>query len=380
MDWEDLKSQLSQLRWQGTPAADVDTALTACLEDPAGLPPLDQMLVAGDLIAIGMEDLTNTSAQLLDALLNWLSGHAVSPEHLAVVLPMGATRSQGLPAVEAIQESHPGVNWVKHDPQDPYASAYLAADADAHPIYFNRALIDADVLIGIRSSRGTHPKARPIAMASELYPQFTNQETWERLYKSFALKSKPKRSWKEAVIEAEDWLGFVFWIESFQDPDGNLARLQAGNHQQLDHLRSSNLHSLWLQNEGPQTDLTVIDVPDSLGWTWTDWLTAIDKVRCSQPEPPKVLLRGALPEWPHRPDEPQEPPAAEDLLSQWIEMECERLAADESIWVLGPSISELQEAAGWFWLDNVAEAAKLIERFENTQLVNGSFVAPCTEN
>lgn len=379
MNWEDLKSQLSQLRWQGTTVSDCDATLTACLQSPAGLPPLDQMLVAGDLIAIAMGDLMGTSAQLLEALLNWLADHAVSPEHIAVVLPMGATRSEGLPTIEVIQEAHSGVNWVKHDPQDPYASAYLAADTDAHPIYFNRALIDADVVIGIRSSRGTHPKAHPIAMTSELYPQFTNQETWDRLFKSYAAKAKPKRSWKDEIIEAEEWLGFVFWIESFLAPDGSLARLQAGDHKQLSHLRATILHSLWSQQEKAQPDLVVIDVPEPLGWNWSDWLTVIDQVRCSRPEPPKVLLRGHLPDWPHRPDEMPDAPTAEELFSQWIEMECERLAAEESIWVLGPPIPELSETAGWFWLDNVAEAAKLIERFESPQLVSGAYIAPSAE-
>jgi hypothetical protein len=376
MNWEDLRSQISQITWRGTTASDLESAFSECLLNPAGLPPLDQMLVAGDLIAIAMSDMTPTAAQLLEALLTWLSAHAVSPEHIAVVLPMEATRSPGLAAVEEIQQAHPGVNWVKHAPEDPYASAYLAADAEAHPIYFNRALIDADVVIGIRSSRGAHPKSRPIAMACELYPRFTNQETWDRLFKSYAVKAKPKRSWNEEIKEAEDWLGFVFWIESFHAPDGALARLQSGDHKQLTQLRPTTVQSLWTLSDGSPPDLVVIDVPECLGWTWAEWLTAIDQVRRSHPEPPKVMLRGTLPNWPQRPVDLPQSPAAEHLLSQWIEMECERLAAEESIWVLGPTLSELSETPGWFWLDNVAEAAKLIERFETAQLVSGAFVAP----
>ena len=62
-----------------------------------------------------------------------------------------------------------------HDPVDPNAVAYIAASRPGNPIYINRALFDADVVIPIGSICANDRDDRPI-----LYPEFSSAETIAR--------------------------------------------------------------------------------------------------------------------------------------------------------------------------------------------------------
>ena len=138
MTWVESTAQLQGHAWQGDPETQLRSSLSSCVSHPSGLPPLQQMLVAGDLIGIAIVDLTPSVAAILDELLHWLATQAVQSEHVAVVLPMGTIPPATLCQFERVQAAHKGVHWVKHDPQDPQGSSYLAANAAASPIYINR--------------------------------------------------------------------------------------------------------------------------------------------------------------------------------------------------------------------------------------------------
>ena len=371
MTWVESTAQLQGHAWQGDPETQLRSSLSSCVSHPSGLPPLQQMLVAGDLIGIAIVDLNPSVAAILDELLHWLATQAVQSEHVAVVLPMGTIPPATLCQFERVQAAHEGVHWVKHDPQDPQGSSYLAANAAASPIYINRVLVDADVVIAIRSPLSPHPEAQAIAMACELYPQFTNFETWSRLFQTYA-QVPDKKGWQAEVVESEEWLGIIFWIECLHHPNGQIQTLLSGDRKSLSVAREASYSNYSTPSTSPVSQMIVLDVPKKLDWNWPHWLAAIDRLRCEQPEPPKILLHGELPPWPITHHDNESPETADEALAEWIKMVCERVGTEGDLWVLGPKVEKLAEIPGWFWLDSESEADKLLDRFDDRQLVCGT--------
>ena len=62
MTWVESTAQLQGHAWQGDPETQLRSSLSSCVSHPSGLPPLQQMLVAGDLIGIAIVDLNPSVA------------------------------------------------------------------------------------------------------------------------------------------------------------------------------------------------------------------------------------------------------------------------------------------------------------------------------
>ena len=110
------------------------------LEAPIDYPPLRQVVVPGDRVAIPL-DLTLPDASVVLAIVAEIMAE-VGVESIAALID---GRDRGRPAVEC----PPGVELVVHDPSDRASLAYLASTADGRRIYLHRRLADADCVVPI---------------------------------------------------------------------------------------------------------------------------------------------------------------------------------------------------------------------------------------
>lgn len=110
------------------------------LESPIDYPPLRQVVVPGDRVAVpidpslpGIGDVLSTIAEILGD---------VGVESIAAILDGRDPRSAGV--------SLPGgIERVVHDPTDRESLAYLASTASGRRVYLNRRLADADCVVPV---------------------------------------------------------------------------------------------------------------------------------------------------------------------------------------------------------------------------------------
>ena len=69
------------------------------------------------------------------------------------------------------------INVQVHDTENPAGLAYLAANADDQPVYVNRILVDADVVIPVGCPLPGHANQQ----VDCIYPDFSNETIRERM-------------------------------------------------------------------------------------------------------------------------------------------------------------------------------------------------------
>lgn len=156
------------------------TAVCAALADPLGFPPLARATVPGDRIVVAIADDVPRQAAVVAGIVHSLVEANVLPEDITVLLSGGvdACEIQGigdlLPSRLAAE-----VHIQQHDPLDTKSLAYLAASKENKPIFFNRLLFDADMVLPVGCLR---PQASLgyLGVHGSLFPAFSDQATWQR--------------------------------------------------------------------------------------------------------------------------------------------------------------------------------------------------------
>jgi hypothetical protein len=131
--------------WSGPAGANGEVlirSLRSTLEHPIEYPPLRQMVVPGDRVAIALDGALIDVRPLLAVIAEILTQSGVAGEDVTVVTTAAASAelSGNVPA---------GMNLVTHDPADSRSLAYLAATRDGRRIYLNRQITDADVVLPV---------------------------------------------------------------------------------------------------------------------------------------------------------------------------------------------------------------------------------------
>jgi hypothetical protein len=123
----------------GLEPGSVAGAARTALEAPLGLPPLRQVVVPGDRVAIAVGPGVPGLATILEEMAGVLESAGVARADVAAVLPPDAADAL-LPE---------GLTRVRHDPADRANLAYLASTAEGRRIYLDRTLTDADVVLAV---------------------------------------------------------------------------------------------------------------------------------------------------------------------------------------------------------------------------------------
>jgi hypothetical protein len=151
-------------------------------------PPLSAHVVPGDRAAIAVAGEIPQGAAVLEAVAVSLAAGGVAAGDLAILqaAPLDAARRPDV---------LPGA--VPFDPRVESATAYLAADASARPLYVSRVLVDADVVVSV-GSFGWDAALGGRSPEGELWPAFGRSENRASLTLDIA------RRGREALV---DWRG-----------------------------------------------------------------------------------------------------------------------------------------------------------------------------
>ena len=166
-----------------TPAAleDPAAAIAAAMAEPLGFPPLSQVIIPGDQVAIALDRTVPCGGQLVAGLLNQLAESGQLDQYqLQLVFSGTSDELEHRHLEEHIppdQLQHLTIEI--HNPDDPHQLSYLAAAQDDAPIYINRTLCDADVVLPI-VRLGLSGQLGYAGIHGSLFQSFTDTRTRQR--------------------------------------------------------------------------------------------------------------------------------------------------------------------------------------------------------
>jgi lactate racemase len=157
---------------------DPSAAVSAALLDPIGYPSIARTVVPGDRVVIALDPAVPRADAVVAGVLDALMHTAVLAEDIVVLTTRAGRgdryRTGRLPLADG------DVTTIVHDPDDKANLAYLAASKHAEPIYLNRQLCEADVIIPIGLSRPRRSLGYT-GLHGGLYPVFSDGAARGRL-------------------------------------------------------------------------------------------------------------------------------------------------------------------------------------------------------
>jgi hypothetical protein len=156
--------------------------VTEAITAPGHGPPLAAHVVPGDRVVIAIAGAVPQPLAVPRAVVECLRAAGVDPADITLLRaaplepgPAGSPRTE-----EGVEHFDPAVD---------SATAYLAADAEARPLYLARALVDADVVVAL-GSFGWDAALGGRSMEGELWPSFGRTENRHRLIVDVARRGR----------------------------------------------------------------------------------------------------------------------------------------------------------------------------------------------
>ncbi len=148
---ENLAQVISPHR--STPIADLDAAIAAALDQPIGQPPLADWVKPDDRVLIVSDDNTRLTPtdRMLPPLLDRLNAAGVPDRRIACIMALGTHRymtAEELTAKAGL-ESAQRIRIFNHEWREPENLVDLGRSAAGTPLQVNRAVVEADVVIGL---------------------------------------------------------------------------------------------------------------------------------------------------------------------------------------------------------------------------------------
>jgi hypothetical protein len=232
---------------QGDPLDDPAAATDAALTSPLNFPPLAQATVPGDRIVLALEHGVPQAPTLVAAVANYLVGHGAAADRLVVlqtpVAEAGLERDPRMLLPEAWRKE---VAIETHCPETQGKLALLASSHDGKPVYLNRTLLDADLVVPIgclrdASTIGYHGRY------GGLFPAFADAKTQQR----FRKPAVPRMQRQTTMIQREEidevgWLlGTRFTVQAVPGGNGRLLKVLSGEIHEVFRAGDAEYEAAW---------------------------------------------------------------------------------------------------------------------------------------
>lgn len=255
-----LLADLSRL--SARPIDDPVAAVCAALAEPQGYPPLARATVPGDRIVVAIADDVPQQAALVAGIVHSLVEANALPEDITVLLSGGADAGE----IQRIVDFLPSrlaaeVHVQQHDPQDTKGLAYLAASKENKPIYVNRQLFDADVVLPVgclrpRSSLGY------LGVHGSLFPTFSDLATMHRFQATGGSQGAVQQRRHAGEADEAAWLlGIHLIVQVVPGAGDRLLHVLAGEANVVAQQGRDLCESAWLHRllDSPQLVIAAIE-------------------------------------------------------------------------------------------------------------------------
>jgi nickel-dependent lactate racemase len=255
----------------GIASGDIARAVRAALSEPLHFPPLAQATVPGDKIVLALEPGVPQAAAVVAAVVEYLCEAGASPEDITVLRTLADVEAGAADPRERLSgPRREAVQLETHDPQRREQLCYLAATRHGRPIYLNRALCDADLVIPIgclrcREALDYH------GIFGGLYPTFSDVKTLQRFRNPNAADAHTEIHAKaQHEVDAVGWLaGTQFAVEVLPGADGSLLAVFAGEAEAVSKAGQRRSDETWSQTVPQRASLVICGVTgEAARQTW----------------------------------------------------------------------------------------------------------------
>lgn len=189
--------------------------VAAAVGSPGHGPPLGAHVVPGDRVVIAVAGSIPESAAVLEALSACLHDAGVESADVGVLRAAPLARPVS-------QEPTGGPTESLFDPTVESATAYLAADAEARPLYLARQLVDADVVVAV-GSFGWDAALGGRSPEGELWPSFGRSQNREQFAAAIARRGRGGLlDWRAALHDITWQLGVCASLRLVAGRSGSL--------------------------------------------------------------------------------------------------------------------------------------------------------------
>lgn len=232
---------------------DLETAMAESMESPLDYPPVNQSLVAGDQVAIALQSDLPRPAEVVRALLSQIS----SLDFVIVCSSETAAHLEQLGEVNG--------KLMIHDPSDENTLAMLGIDDQAAPVYINRTLFDADVVIPVAAAPGTHEISGDC-----VYPYYSGLEDRNRFE-----ERSPKSREGQARL-ANNQLGTFWGIQLVYGPGDRIHDVITGELGAAVYQAKQAMSQLWKVDVEPNADFVLATIESEPGYQgWDQFCSAV---------------------------------------------------------------------------------------------------------
>ncbi|MBA4018678.1 MAG: hypothetical protein C0483_16045 [Pirellula sp.] len=280
----------------GQPFAELESAefvahLRQALASPLEFPDLAHSVVVGDHVTIVVEPGVPRSRDIVEAAAEQLIAGGVALEDITVLHVDGemlqGAQVRGAAALVAVGESggtsastsaeqhmlrsEPRVlRTERHDPADRGKLGYLGNTRSGRPVYLNRLLTDADMVVAIGCYRGPESWAYR-GVYGALYPTFSDTAALQRFRNAHLLDNEAEAFPKsQQEVELVGWQsGVQATVQVIPGPGGKAA-VVAGEIQAVARKAAASWSAMWSETFASRADLVVAALGGEAAQTWND--------------------------------------------------------------------------------------------------------------
>ena len=199
---------------------DVAGETVQALQRPDDFPPLEAAIVSGDRVALAIDPNVPQIDSVIEGVLRLLKAADVSDVEL--VLWDEAT-TETLDRLETVASD---CTVLRHQSDVRESLSYLAADVDADPIYLNRSIVDADLVLPIVAIRPSDISQQ--RDFSGVYPSLSDSATRNRFDERATAAVVPLGSTGSIAREVPWLLGVQLLLTVTANSDGRAGEIHAG--------------------------------------------------------------------------------------------------------------------------------------------------------
>lgn len=248
------------------PLEDPAAAVAAAVAQPLNFPPLRQATIPGDRVAIAVGSGVPRLPEVLAGLIHSLrEGPHADPE--VTVLQVAGSGERALSLLpETVRDQ---TRLVFHDPHDREGLSYVAAARDGSPIYLNRELVDADVVLPLGCLR-VDGGLGALGPHDTLFPTFSDAATQMRFAAPSVAEWRQHQRRRRAEAEEAGWLlGVQFTIQLIPGNGDSVVRVLAGDSEAVTQQGQELCRALWTFDPPSDADLVIATLEDDgLPQTW----------------------------------------------------------------------------------------------------------------
>jgi nickel-dependent lactate racemase len=157
----------------------------AATQTPLDFPPLRQATVPGDHVVIALGPSVPQASDVVAAIVPELMSGGAAAEDITILCEHTSSHTAAPdPRRQLPQPVRDAVRLVAHDPAHQDSLSYLAADPQGAPIYLNRLLCDADLIVPVGCLRVEHSvqkNGHAGIWNDTLFPTFSDRSTLDHL-------------------------------------------------------------------------------------------------------------------------------------------------------------------------------------------------------